>query len=101
MSVKLLKFVSNVLLFENNSIKIIFLIKNFKIKGNKFIFEMVSLNKFAYVAIGLSTDKIMNEDSSMECVKKGDKIEFFSSFTGEIKRDKIATRDGVVRNYIL
>ena len=61
---------------------------------------MESLNKFAYVAIGLSTDKIMNEDSSMECVKKGDKIELFSSFTGQIKRDKIATRDGVVRNYL-
>lgn len=69
-------------------------------KGSKFIFEMESLNNFAYVAVGLSTDKLMNEDSSMECVKKGDKIELYSSLTGQIKRNKIASRDGVVRTEI-
>lgn len=61
---------------------------------------MESLNNFAYVAVGLSTDKLMNEDSSMECVKKGDKIELYSSLTGQIKRNKIASRDGVVRTEI-
>lgn len=57
---------------------------------------MESFNGFAYVATGLSTDKIMNQDSVMECVKNGNKIELFSSFTELKGRDNLAIRDGVV-----
>lgn len=57
---------------------------------------MQSMKGFEYVAVGLSTDQRMSNDSAMECVKDGDKVKLHSSLT-EIKNGNYgAARKGIV-----
>lgn len=57
---------------------------------------MRSLKGAAYIAMGLSKDRNMGDDSVMECVKKGSEVKLYSSWTVTDGGDYGAPRDGVV-----
>ncbi|CAO1330498.1 unnamed protein product [Diamesa serratosioi] len=40
-------------------------------KDSRFIFEMISSNRAAFIAMGLSTDRLMGDDLAIECVNEG------------------------------
>lgn len=62
----------------------------------KFIFEMRSTSQSAYIASALSFDRRMGEDSVIECVRNGDKVEIFSSYTIRESGTYDAIRYGIV-----
>ncbi|CAO1339323.1 unnamed protein product [Diamesa serratosioi] len=51
------------------------------VRGERYIFEMRSNNRAAYVAIGLSEDNKMGKDSVIECVNEAGSIKAYSSWT--------------------
>lgn len=55
-----------------------------------------------YIAMGLSLDREMGDDSVMECVKEGDEIKVYSSWT-VVGASYAAEREGIVSNdqYVL
>ena len=61
----------------------------------KVIFEMRSWKAAKYIAMGLSTDKEMGDDSVMECVKEGDEIKAYSSWT-VVGANYASVREGIV-----
>ncbi len=71
--------------------------KLLKLSDGKYIFEMRSSTKAAYVASGLSFDRRMGDDSVIECVLNGDKVEVFSSYTIRESGTFDAIRYGIVR----
>lgn len=67
---------------------------------NKSVFYLFSLDNPAYVAVALSTDNKMGDDSVMECVPEAGQIRAYSSWT--LPRPNLGvTRQGVVSKYIL
>ena len=53
----------------------------------------------AYVAVALSTDKLMGDDSVMECVPEGGSVRAYTSWT--VPRPNLGvTRNGVPQNII-
>lgn len=52
----------------------------------------------AYVAVALSTDSSMGDDSVMECIPENGNIKAYTSWTSP-GPNYGATRDGVVSNY--
>lgn len=68
------------------------------VKGDKYQFEMQSgFNQPAYIALGLSTDASMGDDSVIECVPQGGKIQLYSSYTSP-RPNLGVSRDGVPQN---
>lgn len=63
---------------------------------------MRSYKGAAYIAMALSSDNKMGQDSVMECVKnkRTGKVELYSSWTEIVGGDYKATRDGAV-SYVI
>lgn len=59
---------------------------------------MHSNQNYMYVAMGLSSDTRMNDDSVMECVKEGSGVRHYTSFTGFEDRFQTAWRDEEVNS---
>ncbi|KAG5667410.1 hypothetical protein PVAND_015391 [Polypedilum vanderplanki] len=68
------------------------------VENGKLVYEMKSFKQAKYIAIGLSKDKWMGEDSVIECVKNNDKVDIFSSMTNTEGGEYGAPRDGVPQN---
>jgi hypothetical protein len=68
-----------------------------KVEGEKYIFEMRSQSKAAYIATGLSTDDKMGDDSVVECINESGSVKAYTSWTiaGAGKFD--SSRNGIVR----
>lgn len=65
--------------------------------GNRYFFELQSFDeRNAYVALGLSHDDRMGEDSVMECVNDGGTVRAYTSYNNP----RINTRNGVPQNII-
>ncbi|KAL7014116.1 hypothetical protein ACKWTF_015752 [Chironomus riparius] len=69
------------------------------VKDGKVIFEMRSWKSAKYIAMGLSTDKEMGDDSVMECVKEGDEIKAYSSWT-VVGANYASVREGIPQDII-
>lgn len=71
-----------------------------KVEGDKYVFEMRSPPRAAYIATGLSTDDKMGDDSVMECIYESGSVRAVSSWTtvGSGKFD--APRSGVPQNIV-
>lgn len=70
------------------------------VRGDIYEFELQSISKqHAYVALGLSSDDKMGEDSVMACIVQGDSVGLRSSWT--TPRPNLGdTREGVPQNII-
>lgn len=66
----------------------------------KYLFEMHSEPKAAYIATGLSFDRKMGDDSVMECVKEGNEVKIYSSYTIRESGTFDAIRYGIPQNII-
>ncbi|KAG5675626.1 hypothetical protein PVAND_005515 [Polypedilum vanderplanki] len=71
-----------------------------KVEGDKYVFEMRSQSKAAYIATGLSTDDKMGDDSVVECVNESGSIKAYTSWTtvGGGKFD--SSRNGIAQNIV-
>lgn len=58
---------------------------------------MMSDKSSAYVALGISVDEAMGDDSVIECVRRENEIKFFTSITGFEKGIRVAKRNENVR----
>lgn len=56
---------------------------------------MRSWKSAKYIAMALSTDREMGDDSVMECVKEGDEIKVYSSWT-TVGANYASVREGIV-----
>ncbi|XP_070495910.1 putative ferric-chelate reductase 1 homolog isoform X2 [Chironomus tepperi] len=72
--------------------------------GDDFIFEMKGQAGNGYIASGLSTDGRMGDDSVVECVKQGNDVKMYMSYTGEfdVSRDDVPQNSAKLLNsYII
>lgn len=69
------------------------------VQGERYIFEMKSgYNRPAYVAVGLSNDAKMGDDSVIECVPEQGTVNAYASWTFSGPYD--ASRKGIAQNFI-
>lgn len=57
---------------------------------------MISWKNAAFIAMALSNDNRMGDDSVLECVKENGELKLYSSWTAVKNRRYSATREGVV-----
>lgn len=69
------------------------------VQGERYIFEMKSgYNRPAYIAVGLSTDGKMGDDSVIECVPEQGTVNAYSSWT--FSGPYGVSRQGIAQNFI-
>lgn len=69
------------------------------VQGERYIFEMKSgYNRPAYVAVGLSNDARMGEDSAIECVPEQGTVNAYASWT--FAGPYGVSRQGIAQNFI-
>ncbi|XP_070509081.1 putative ferric-chelate reductase 1 homolog [Chironomus tepperi] len=69
-------------------------------KDGKYLFEMHSAPNAAYIASALSFDRRMGDDSAMECVKVGNEVKIYASYTIRESGTYDAIRSGIPQDII-
>ncbi|RLU19579.1 hypothetical protein DMN91_008136 [Ooceraea biroi] len=67
------------------------------VRGDQYIFEMQARRNAKYVAVGLSDDKNMGDDSVVECTNEGDEIALHMSWNTGKRNTRHATPEGAVQ----
>ncbi|XP_034935155.1 putative ferric-chelate reductase 1 homolog [Chelonus insularis] len=66
-----------------------------KVKGEKYIFELLGKGG-SYIAVGLSNDNKMGDDSVVECIKENDTVSLHMSWNYGRDNMRNSTPDGIV-----
>ncbi|CAB0030082.1 unnamed protein product [Trichogramma brassicae] len=66
------------------------------VAGERYIFELRSTNNAKYVAVGLSDDRKMGDDSVVECVDGGDRVNMHMSWNNGTTNTRMATPPNAV-----
>ncbi|XP_057330405.1 putative ferric-chelate reductase 1 homolog [Microplitis mediator] len=66
-----------------------------EVKGEKYIFELLGMSS-KYVAVGLSDDPKMGEDSVVECTDENGRVEIHMSWNNGKTNSRIATPSGTL-----
>ncbi|XP_014234702.1 putative ferric-chelate reductase 1 homolog [Trichogramma pretiosum] len=66
------------------------------VAGERYIFELRSTNNAKYVAVGLSDDRKMGDDSVVECVDAGDRVNMHMSWNDGFTNTRMATPPNTV-----
>ncbi|XP_020280985.1 putative ferric-chelate reductase 1 homolog isoform X2 [Pseudomyrmex gracilis] len=67
------------------------------VQGDQYHFEMQAREKAKYVAVGLSDDKNMGDDSVVECTKENDEIALHMSWNSGKRNTRHTTPEGAVQ----